>query len=303
MKFKKLIIPNYIYVDELGKFQFHDVTILVDADSKTTPRSFNQESDDYSISSLEIQRLNREAAQRFFNEKYNQILRGKYTLTSREINGIRLFLKVNGTELGKLICLDKGTISKILNGKHQIQKEGMLLILERMKNELDTPGHTFIFLEKLDEQTVSPILEFNIPAGLISEWFIRKFVELEEGITNLKMQKLLYYAQGIGAARFNCKLIPESFEAWEHGPVVPSVYHNYKTSGSSALSINPGADLTLLSKNITALKILEETLHSYGKYTAWVLRNKTHCESPWLETEQNQIIEFSAIQDFFKMSL
>lgn len=303
MKFKKLIIPNFIFADELGKFQFHDVSVLVDANSEITPSSFNQETDDFSISSFEIERMNREAAQRFFNEKYNQILRGKYTLTSKEINGIRLFLRVNGTELGKLICLDKGTISKILNGKHQIQQEGMLLLMERMKSELDTPGYTSTILEKLNEQVVSPMLEFNIPPLLIAEWFIRKFVELEEGITNLKMQKLLYYAQGIGAARFNCKLIPEDFEAWAHGPVVPSVYHNYKTSGSSALSINPGADLTLLSKNTTVIKILEETLNSYGKYTAWVLRDKTHCESPWLETKQNQVIEFSLIQEFFKSSL
>ncbi len=303
MKFKKLIIPNFIFEDELGKFQFHDVSILVDASSEITPSSFNQETDDFSISSFEIERMNREAAQRFFNEKYNQILRGKYTLTSKEINGIRLFLRVNGTELGKLICLDKGTISKILNGKHQIQQEGMLLLMERMKSELDTPGYTSTILEKLNEQVVSPMLELNISPMLIAEWFIRKFVELEEGITNLKMQKLLYYAQGIGAARFNCKLISEDFEAWTHGPVVPSVYHNYKTSGSGALSINPGADLTLLNKNTTAIKILGETLNSYGKYTAWVLRDKTHCESPWLETKQNQVIEFRLIQEFFKSSL
>lgn len=303
MKLKKLIIPNFIFEDELGKFQFHDVSVLVDTNSEITSSSFNQETDDFSISSFEIERMNREAAQRFFNKKYNQILRGKYTLTSKEINGIRLFLKVNGTELGKLICLDKGTISKILNGKHQIQQEGMLLLMERMKSELDTQGHTSTILEKLNEQVVLPMLELNIPPMLIAEWFIRKFVELEEGITNLKMQKLLYYAQGIGAARFNCKLIPEDFEAWTYGPVVPSVYHNYKTSGSSALSINPGADLTLLSKNTTAIKILGETLNSYGKYTAWVLRDKTHCESPWLETKQNQVIEFKLIQEFFKSSL
>lgn len=303
MKFKKLIVPNFVFEDELGKFLFHDVTILVDADSDITTTSFNQKTDDYSISSFEIERMNRESAQRFFNDKYNQIFRGTHTLTPQEINGIRLFLNVNGTELGKLICLDKGTISKILNGKHQIQQEGMFLIMERMRSELDTPGYTTATLEKLDDSIASPLIDLNIPANLIAEWLIRKFVELEEGITNLKMQKLLYYAQGIGAGRFNCKLISENFEAWQHGPVLPSIYHNYKTSGGGALSINPGTDLTLLIKNSTALKILEATMSSYGKYTAWVLRDKTHSEPPWVETELNQIIEFEKIQSFFRKSL
>lgn len=110
MKYRKLIIPNFIFEDELGQFQFHDVSILVDANSDISPSTFNQKTDDYSLSSFEIERINRESAQRFFNEKYNQIIKGKYHLTTKEVNGIRLFLNVNGTELGKLICLDKGTI-------------------------------------------------------------------------------------------------------------------------------------------------------------------------------------------------
>ena len=61
MKFKKLIIPNFVFENELGKFQFHDASVLVDASSEITPSSFNQETDDYSISSFEIERMNREA--------------------------------------------------------------------------------------------------------------------------------------------------------------------------------------------------------------------------------------------------
>ncbi len=68
MKFKKLIIPNFVFENELGKFQFHDVSVLVDANSEITPSSFNQETDDYSISSFEIERMDREAAQRVRND-------------------------------------------------------------------------------------------------------------------------------------------------------------------------------------------------------------------------------------------
>lgn len=299
MKYKKLTIPNYYFEDELGLFLFHEVAVLVDPESSISPSSFDQTIDDYSLSSSEIERMGRESAQRFFNEKYTAILRGKYCLTSKEINGIRLFLDINGSELANLLSLNKGTISKILNEKHTIQKESMLLLMERMKNELESPGITKATLEKINDPSASDFVEFNIPSPIVAEWIIRKFVELEECITNLKLQKLLYYAQGIAAGRFSCRLLSENFEAWAHGPVVPSVYHNYKTSGDGALSINPGADLTQLTKNATAIHILNETINTYGKYTAWILRDKTHCESPWLETKQNEIIEFNKIQTYF----
>ncbi len=303
MKLKKIVVPNFIFEDELGSFRFHDVSILVETNSQITPSTFNQKTDEFSISSSEIERMGRESSQRFFNVKYNQILKGQHTLSAKEVNGIRLFLNVNGTELGKLISLDKGTVSKILSDKHKIQPEGMLLLMERMKSEIETVGNTQAILEKMSETTTTPLVELNMPSNIVAEWIIRKFVELEECITNLKLQKLLYYAQGIGAGRFNSRLIPENFEAWEHGPVIPSIYHNYKTSGNGALSINPSADITRINSNPKALQILNETINAYGKYTAWVLRNKTHCESPWVETTQDSVIEFQKIYSYFRSSL
>lgn len=302
MKLKKILVPNFIFEDELGSFNFHDATILVNLDSQITSSSFNQKTDEFNLSSSEIERMNRESAQRFFNEKYNQILKGNYTLSAKEVNGIRLFLDVNGTELGKLISLDKGTVSKILSDKHKIQQEGMLLIMERMKNELETPGNTQGILEKMSETPTTPLVELNIPSTVVAEWIVRRFAELEECITNLKLQKLLYYAQGIAAGRFNSRLMPENFEAWEHGPVISSIYHSYKTSGNGALSMNPTIDITKIKNDPKALQILNETINVYGKYTAWVLRNKTHCEAPWLETNLDDVIEFQKIQTYFKNS-
>ena len=47
-------------------------------------------------------------------------------------------------------------------------------------------------------------------------------------ISNLKLQKLLYYAQGIHLALNGQPLYPERIEAWQHGPVVPEIYHAFK---------------------------------------------------------------------------
>ena len=56
-------------------------------------------------------------------------------------------------------------------------------------------------------------------------------------------------------------------------------------------------------KDEVVLSILKETISFYGIYSAWALRNKTHSEAPWLETEQSKTIEEGKIIKFFQDSL
>jgi uncharacterized phage-associated protein len=100
-------------------------------------------------------------------------------------------------------------------------------------------------------------------------------------ISNLKLQKLLYYAQGFHLALFDAPLFGDRIEAWTHGPVVPSVYHDYKAHGSGAIPI-PG-DFDPLSVDEQTRELLDEVNDVYGQYSAWKLRNMTHVESPWCD--------------------
>ncbi len=54
-------------------------------------------------------------------------------------------------------------------------------------------------------------------------------------LTNMKLQKLLYYEQGFHLAYFNQPLFNEAIEAWQYGPVVPLVYEHYKSFGRTGL--------------------------------------------------------------------
>lgn len=47
-------------------------------------------------------------------------------------------------------------------------------------------------------------------------------------LSKLKLQKLLYYAQGYYLALYNEALFDEEIRAWEHGPVVKEVYDHFK---------------------------------------------------------------------------
>jgi uncharacterized phage-associated protein len=88
-------------------------------------------------------------------------------------------------------------------------------------------------------------------------------------ISNLKLQKLLYYAQGFNLALYDEPLFPESIEAWTHGPVVPEVYHEYKDFGSNAIPIPSNVDFSKYDQQTREL--LDEVYSVYGQFSAWKL--------------------------------
>lgn len=61
----------------------------------------------------------------------------------------------------------------------------------------------------------------------IAKHFIRFANEEGSFISNLKLQKLVYYAQAWHLAIHGTPLFEEDFEAWVHGPVIPSLYQKY----------------------------------------------------------------------------
>lgn len=126
-----------------------------------------------------------------------------------------------------------------------------------------------------------------------------KCQEGESGLTNLKLQKLAYYAQGFYGAIYNKPLFNEPIEAWTHGPVVPSLYHDYKQYGSNPIvSSLSQENLQLTDDEMT---LLQEVYDVYGQFSAWRLRDMTHEESPWLNHEREaEEIPFEEMRDFFK---
>lgn len=118
-------------------------------------------------------------------------------------------------------------------------------------------------------------------------------------MTNLKLQKLLYYAQGFYLAMYDKPLFPESIEKWMHGPVVPEVYREYKTFGSGPIP----APAEVPKLGASALALINDVWNVYGQYTASALRNFTHQESPWLQTADTEQISKDAMRVYFKTRL
>lgn len=123
-----------------------------------------------------------------------------------------------------------------------------------------------------------------------------------DGISNLKLQKLVYYAQGFFGALFDRPLFEASIEAWVHGPVVPALYHQYKQFGSNRIDSSEGFDRQQLTDD--EFDLIEEVFQVFGQYSAWKLRNMTHEEEPWISHEKcAETIPFDEMRAYFKQRI
>lgn len=95
-------------------------------------------------------------------------------------------------------------------------------------------------------------------------------------ITNLKLQKLLYYAQAWNLVFAGEPLFHDSIEAWVHGPVVPSVFRKFRGYRWSKIdcAVSPSEDSRIIAH-------LNSVLDAYGSIQATRLESLTHREEPW----------------------
>ena len=138
-------------------------------------------------------------------------------------------------------------------------------------------------------------------ANQIARYFLAKTdEEVGELISNLKLQKLCYYVQGMGFVVRGEPMFHETIEAWLHGPVVPALYREFRDFGPNA--IPPVTDLDVAEYTAADRMILDDVFDYYGQYSAWRLREMTHVEAPWknaYDAGPNTIITLDALRDHF----
>lgn len=133
----------------------------------------------------------------------------------------------------------------------------------------------------------------------VSRYFLAKQgAETGEAISNLKVQKLCYYAQGFALAILGKPLFFEDIEHWPEGPVVPILYQRYKPH--EAGPIPPPNDLDLKLYDRETIDLLDKVYQIYGQFSAWKLRSKTHSEPPWMNTPENCPITYIQLRAYFE---
>jgi len=99
-----------------------------------------------------------------------------------------------------------------------------------------------------------------------------------EGITNLKLQKILYFAQAYYLVMVGRNLFNDEIQAWEYGPVVPVVYKIYKKHGSDSIIIHARDSITISDAD---KKYLDKVWDIFGGYSASRLVDMSHAHAPW----------------------
>ena len=131
-----------------------------------------------------------------------------------------------------------------------------------------------------------------------AEYFLRlQTGDAGDAISNMKLQKLLYYAQGFALAILGKPLFDDDFEKWTYGPVLPAVYNKYKEFGSGAIPRPEGASLQDYTDD--ERKLLDEVYYTFGQYSAWVLSEMSHATAPWRDAELGKIISKDSMKTYF----
>lgn len=128
-----------------------------------------------------------------------------------------------------------------------------------------------------------------VTAQQIAEYIVWSCHETGSFVSNLKLQKLLYYVQAWHLAIFQRALFAERFEAWIHGPVIPEIYRKYREHGWR--DIDQEGPPPPLDKRTVAF--VEEVLEEYGPLDARRLEIMTHREDPWIEARKGVDVDDS----------
>lgn len=117
-------------------------------------------------------------------------------------------------------------------------------------------------------------------ANTIAQYFINKYGNVGN-ITPMKLIKLVYIAHGWCLGLTGKPLISETPEAWKYGPVIPSLYANYKSYRNNPIYPN-GVNPDNLEIGSYDKDFLDKIWSTYGKESGTQLSNRTHQPgTPW----------------------
>lgn len=119
----------------------------------------------------------------------------------------------------------------------------------------------------------------------LAQYILYKCIREEKPISNLQLQKILYFIQGEHLAQKGTPLFDKDFEAWQYGPVIRSVYSKYCGYGASSI--------VMLNKPCEELdseicKFVDPIVDRLREENAWSLVEKSHKQGgAWERTFQD----------------
>lgn len=145
----------------------------------------------------------------------------------------------------------------------------------------------------------------------VANEFLRLAEKEKEEITNIKLIKMMYVAQGLSLSLCEEELFEEPIQAWQYGPVIPSIYHEFKHFAAKPITkksivFDDESEEKKIEPKLTnqqSKKIVELTWKLYKNISALRLVELTHDRgTPWsivYKHGYNEIIPNSLIKKYY----
>lgn len=151
----------------------------------------------------------------------------------------------------------------------------------------------------------------------IARYIINYSNKMNYGVSNLKLQKLLYFVQADFLANTEEKepCFIEEIEAWGFGPVVPCVYHEFKQYAANNIPsvteyFERGDSWKIVKKHFNSETIsisvrerINNIIDGFSEYSANALVAITHNQAPWKKVYKagfNNVISKNSIREYFE---
>lgn len=122
-------------------------------------------------------------------------------------------------------------------------------------------------------------------ANEISKYIVKYSEKKDYGISNLKLQKVLYYVQIYFLVKTETPCFMNKIEAWNFGPVIPDVYRKYKQFGSADIPAI-GGEIAEFDESIIAdsdKEMIDAVVDEFKDFSATDLTWLSQHQVPWMD--------------------
>ena len=232
----------------------------------------------------EIEEFNQNSFEKAYKDKYKII-------KVDEINQILKKYQIGKRPLSTLLGFGEITITRYIEGFIPTLKNSKIL-KNILNNEIE---YYNLLIEKKDlltdiaynksKKACEELLGI-MGDDLLLENTAGYIINNCHDITNLQLQKLLYFIYVFYYMITGESVFSSNISAWKYGPVYANIYYKYKHFGSSTIvSSNKVYEINGLLKEIT-----DNVIENVGCFSGNTLIKVTHKEGPWYNAYRNNIL-------------
>lgn len=147
-----------------------------------------------------------------------------------------------------------------------------------------------------------------------------KYILYKAGpMSQLKVQKILYYIQSYHLAYFDLPLIEDEFQAWVHGPISNKIFLELNGDRSLYSELEFKSDLGQVSPekvineqlNISQIELIDDVIDELKELSGLELENMIHSEDPWINARDGyqhgqkckEVIPKEVIRNYYKQQI